>query len=159
MSLDDDEVFTAPTVGDAIPNDPSQRRVIGVMEFDKQGERFVYEPEENNQDEIIMPVEIKKIDREKVLFKMDKALVRFPEHSKQKENVDLEELMKEDKGFQGSDMGDVNKAFKNNLGNREVGATIDMSKMQSLAKFRIDLPYEKGQEPDKKKEEEADDDY
>ena len=105
-----------------------------------------------------MPAEIKKIDREKVLFKMDKALVRFPEHSKQKENVDLEDLMKEDKGFQGTDMGDVTKAYQATLPNGG-NATIDMSKMQSMAKFRVDLPYPKGEKPEKAEEEEADDDY
>lgn len=73
IDLDDDEDI-AVTFGDAIPNDPSRPRVKGP-DFDKQGERFRYEPEASEQagaDEIAMPAAVKPIDREKVLFKMDK---------------------------------------------------------------------------------------
>ena len=41
--------------------------------FDKQGERFKYEPDDHHKDELLIPADVKPIDREKVLFKMDKA--------------------------------------------------------------------------------------
>ena len=87
-------------------------RVI-VPNFDKQGERFKYEPDEHHKDELLIPADVKPIDREKVLFKMDKAQDRFSP-KKEKLNLDLELLDK--KGdFLGIDLADVDKAYKATL--------------------------------------------
>jgi len=110
--LNDDEDFVAVGYHPAIPNDPMKPKVI-VPIFDKQGERFKYEPDDHHKDELLIPSDYKPIDREKVLFKMDKAQDRFSP-IKEKLNLDLEILDKKGE-FLGTDLADVEKAFKATL--------------------------------------------
>lgn len=81
--------------------------------FDKKGERFKYELDDHHKDELLIPSDYKPIDREKVLFKMDKAQDRFSP-IKEKLNLDLEILDKKGQ-FLGTDLADVEKAFKATL--------------------------------------------
>ena len=84
---------------------------------------------------------------------MDKGLERFPQ-VQESVNLDLAELA-QDGEFRGTDLVDINKAFKANLPNLPV---VDFSKYQSTAKHRVDLPWPKGEAPEKAKEAD-DDDY
>lgn len=104
VDLDEDEHFTAPADTEAIPNDPSKPRVTSLP-FDKQAERFKYEPQDSidEQPELLLPAELKPIEREKVLFKMDKGLDRFPLVQKSV-NLDFNELAKQDGEFRGTDL-------------------------------------------------------
>jgi len=63
----------------------------------------------------VLPAYVKPIDSEKVLIKMDKKPERFP--LKHKENLDLEDIMGQDDDgrFKGTDLADVDKAFKYTL--------------------------------------------
>ena len=116
QSIDDDEVFAIPTDTAAIPNDPSQPRVKGV-DLSKKPERFQYEPLDSiaEHDELLMPAEYKPLDREKVLFKMDKAPERFPQQIDRNPNYDLADLATDTDAFLGTDLADVGKAYKATL--------------------------------------------
>lgn len=111
---------------------------VVVPIFDKQGERFKYEPNDHLKDELLMPAELKPIDREKVLFKMDKALERFSP-KKEKLNLDLE-LLDQKGEFLGTDLADVEKAYKATKPHLNV---VDFKHFQSQTQFRIDLPKSK----------------
>ena len=141
-SIDDDEHFTADLDTAAIPNDPSRPKVIAPT-FSKQGARFDYEPDETHggEAEIILPADFKPLPKEKVLFKMDKAIERF--QYKPKSHIDLDDLP-EDGEFRGTDLADLNKAFKANLPHLPVA---DFANYRSTAQYRVDLPYPKGEGP------------
>ena len=83
-----------------------------------------------------MPAEVKPIDREKVLFKMDKQLDRFPEEYK-KDQVSLNDLINDDRVFKGTDLVDVSKAYEATKPHQSIP---DFDKMKSQTKFRIDMP-------------------
>ena len=96
IDLDADEPMVAINMGEAIPNDPSRPRVRGV-DLDKKPDRFKFQPQDEDpaQDEVLIPAEVKPIDREKVLFKMDKAQDRWPTEKKRDRewtNKDLDDL-------------------------------------------------------------------
>lgn len=154
IDLEDDAEYVVSNDTAAIPNDPSKPRVI-VPTFDKQGARFKYDPDQSERpdaDEVMLPAEVKPIDREKVLFKMDKQQDRFPLETK-KEQFNLSDLAGAEGEFRGTDLADVDKAFKATLPHEAVP---DFTKYQSLAKFRVDLPPDPygGDEPKKKEVEE-----
>ena len=69
----------------AVLNDPSKKKVRGIAMT--KTDRFE-KKEPSNEDELLLPAEFKPIDREKVLFKMDKARDRFK--SKSPERLDGE---------------------------------------------------------------------
>jgi len=151
IDIDDDEHFLVADTP-AVLNDPAKPRVRGgVVPFDKQRERFEYEPHVDDDpaaaEEIIMPAEVKPLPRAKFLgASMDKAQERF-KYQEPKENVDLAEVL-EDGKFAGTDCVDVLKAWKTNQAKEAVA---DFDHYQSIAKFRIDLPkeqYPKGDDGD-----------
>jgi len=138
IDLDEDEEFVMANPAAAIPNDPAKPKVIGLT-FDKQGTRFKYEPEAADRpenEEVIIPVDVKPLDREKVLFKMERQQERFPAE-RRKENLDLDDIANGDGEFRGTDLADVAKAFK---ATKPHEAVPNFDHYQSLAKFRVDLP-------------------
>ena len=108
-SIDDDELFVVFDPTPAVLNDPMKPRVRGVS-IEKQQERFKYEPEELLQDELIIPSDVKPLPKEKVLFRMEKGTDRFPSVEK-KPNWDLADIA-DDAAFKGTDMVDMDKAYK-----------------------------------------------
>lgn len=95
IDLDEDEPMIAVGISDPIPNDPSRPRVRGI-DLDKKPARFKFEPKDDDavNEEVIIPAEVKPIDREKVLFNMSKAQDRWPKEKKRREptNKDLDDL-------------------------------------------------------------------
>jgi len=53
-----------------------------------------------------LPADLKPLPKEKVLFKMDKAIERFPPGQKSI-NVDLLDLAEDNGEFRGTDLADV----------------------------------------------------
>ena len=62
----------------------------------------------------MLPAELKPIDREKVLFKMDKQQDRFPLEFK-REQIDLDDVANDEAEFRGTDLADITKAFRATL--------------------------------------------
>ena len=60
QNIDDDELFLVNDPTPAVLNDPMKPRIRGIS-LDKQQERFKYEPEENLNDELIIPADVKPL--------------------------------------------------------------------------------------------------
>ena len=85
----------------------------------------------------------RKLPKEKVLIRMDKAVGRY-DNVKKESNIDLTDVALDDGEFKGIDLVDINKAFKANLPHLPVA---DFKCYQSTAKYRVDLPPEAEGEP------------
>ena len=154
IDLDEDEPFLVTDEVPAIPNDPARPRVTS-MAFEKQGERFKYEPQDSidEQPELYLPADVKPAPKEKVLFKMDKGPERFPTVQKSIA-VDFDIMGQNDGQFRGTDLADLQNAFKATLPNLPV---VDFSKYQGTTKHRVDLPWPKGERPEDRKAKDDDD--
>jgi hypothetical protein len=77
QSINDDELFHINNDTPAVPVDPSLPRIKTGIAFDKQLERFKYEPENSDLQNlegqaIIMPEEIKELPKAKVFVNIGK---------------------------------------------------------------------------------------
>ena len=137
IDLQEDEEFVIPIVNII---DPSLPRVKG-FDLTKGPDRFDYEPDDINaleKEEILIPSYVKPLAKEKNFVNMDKAVGRRDENSKMREsNADLQDIAEDNGEFRGTDMIDINKAFKANLPHEQVA---DFKCYRSTAKFRVDLP-------------------
>jgi hypothetical protein len=152
IDLQEDEEFVVPIVD---IKDPSLPRVKGFL-IDKQTVRFDYEPDEINaleKEEIIIPADVKPLPKAKTFVNMEKTVGRITSKTKTS-NADLLDIAEDNGEFRGTDMIDINAAFKANLPHQPVA---DFKNYQSTAKYRVDLPpekYERGKEPEEKEKDE-----
>ena len=94
-----------------------------------------------------MPAEVKPLPRAKTFVNMDKAVGRTAKQTTS--NADLFDIAEDNGEFRGTDMIDIDKAFKANLPHLPVA---DFKNYRSTAKFRVDLPADKYPPKEEEKE-------
>ena len=84
-----------------------------------------------------MPAYVKPLAKEKTFVNMEKAVGRRETSKVRESNADLLDIAEDNGEFRGTDMIDIDKAFKANLPHVPVA---DFKNYRSTAKFRVDLP-------------------